>query len=292
MFKSLRRLIIGQPMESSRLAQERFSTFKGLAVLSSDPLSSVAYAGEEILNVLWPVIGLAAFNLVTPIAIGITILLAIVVFSYRQTIDAFPKSSGGSYIVAKEHLGLYPGLIAGASLLFDYILTVSVSVSAGVAAFTSAFPPAYPHRVLICLSVVAVIVILNLRGIRDSSTIFSIPTYFFILSMFVLIGVGFYKIFIVHMPVGAVPAAPHVNSSLSSLAMTWLLLRAFASGCTAMTGVEAVSNAVPNFREPENKNARTVLMRLAILLLIMFVGLAVLTHILHIVPNPEITVIS
>jgi len=292
MIKFLRRILIGQPMESSRLAHERYTTFKGLAVLSSDPLSSVAYAGEEILHVLWPVIGLGAFNLITPISISIVILLAIVVFSYRQTIDAFPKSSGGSYIVAKEHLGLYPGLVAGASLLFDYILTVSVSVAAGVAALTSAYPPAYPYRVAVCLLVIAIILVLNLRGIRESATIFSFPTYFFILSMFVLIGVGFYKIFVAGMPVGAMPAAPKVNADLDSLAMTWLLLRAFASGCTAMTGVEAVSNAVPNFREPENKNARTVLMRLAVLLLIMFVGLAVLTRILHIVPNPEITVIS
>ena len=292
MFKSLRRLIIGKPMESSHLAHERYSTFKGLAVLSSDALSSVAYAGEEILNVLWPIMGLAAFNLLTPVSIAIILLLVIVVFSYRQTIDAFPKSSGGSYIVAKEHLGLYPGLIAGASLLFDYILTVSVSVSAGVAAFTSAYPPAYQYRVGICLFIIAIIIILNLRGISESSTIFSIPTYLFILSMFLLIGMGFYKIFVSGMPVGAVPVAPHVNPDLSSLVMTWVLLRAFSSGCTAMTGVEAVSNAVPNFREPENKNARKVLMGLAVLLLIMFGGLAVLTHILRIAPNPEITVIS
>lgn len=292
MFKLLRRLVIGQPMESSRLSHERYTTFKGLAILSSDPLSSVAYAGEEILLVLWPLIGLASFNLITPISIAIVILLGIVVFSYRQTIDAFPKSSGGSYIVAKEHLGLYPGLIAGASLLFDYILTVSVSVSAGVAAFTSAYPPAYLYRVEICLLVIAVIVILNLRGISDSSTIFSYPTYFFILGMFLLIGVGFYKVFVAGMPVSAIPIAPQGKHDLGSLAMTWLLLRAFASGCTAMTGVEAVSNAVPNFREPENKSAKTVLMRLAVLLFIMFGGLAVLTHSLHIVPNPEITVIS
>ena len=292
MIKSLLRKLIGQPMESSRLVHERYTTFKGLAILSSDPLSSVAYAGEEILHVLWPVIGLAAFNLITPISLAITVLLAIVVFSYRQTIDAFPKSSGGSYIVAKEHLGLYPGLIAGASLLFDYILTVSVSVSAGVAAFTSAYSPAYPYRVRICLFVIAVIIILNLRGISDSSTVFSYPTYFFITGMFLLIGVGFYKVFIIGMPVGALPAAPRGNPDIGSLAMTWLLLRAFASGCTAMTGVEAVSNAVPNFREPENKNAKTVLIRLAVLLLIMFGGLAVLTHALHIVPNPEVTVIS
>lgn len=292
MLKLLRRMLIGRPMESERIRHERYTSLKGLAILSSDALSSVAYAGEEILNVLWPVIGLSAFNLITPVSTAIMILLAIVAISYRQTIDAFPKSSGGSYIVAKEHLGLYPGLVAGASLLFDYVLTVSVSVSAGVAAFTSAYPPAYPYRVAICLIVIAVVVLLNLRGISDASAVFSIPTYFFILGMFLLIGAGFFKLFFLRIPVGPLPTAPPVKPDLGSLAMTWLLLRAFASGCTAMTGVEAVSNAVPNFQEPENKNAKTVLMRLALLLFVMFGGLTVLTHTLHIVPNPEVTVIS
>ena len=293
MLKSLRRFIIGTPMNSERLAYERFTIFKGLAILSSDALSSVAYAGEEILNVMWPVIGLAAFNLVTPISAAIVILLFIVVFSYRQTIDAFPKSSGGSYIVAKEHLGLYPGLVAGASLLFDYLLTVAVSVSAGVAAFTSAYPPAYEYREVICLLAIAVLVIMNLRGISDSSTVFSYPTYSFILGMFVLIGAGLYKLFIVGMPVSAaVSIVQPVHSDIGSVALIWLLLRAFSSGCTAMTGVEAVSNAVPNFKEPENKNAKKVLLLLAFLLFVMFSGLAVLTRMLHIIPNPEITVIS
>ena len=293
MFKVLRRMIIGQPMENSRLAYEKFTVLKGLAILSSDALSSVAYAGEEILNVLFPVIGLASFNLITPISAAIVILLFIVAFSYKQTIDAFPKSSGGSYIVAKEHLGLYSGLIAGASLLFDYLLTVAVSVSAGVAAFTSAYPPAFAYRVEICILVVTVLVLLNLRGISDSSTVFSYPTYSFIIGMFVLIGAGFYKLFITGMPVSAtVPVTATVNPELGSLALTWLVLRAFSSGCTAMTGVEAVSNAVPNFREPENKHAKTVLMLLAFLLFVMFSGLAVLTHMLHITPNAEVTVIS
>lgn len=293
MLKSLLRKLIGQPMESSRLSHEKFTVFKGLAVLSSDALSSVAYAGEEILNVLFPVIGLASFTLITPVSGAIVILLFIVAFSYMQTIEAFPKSSGGSYIVAKEHLGLYPGLIAGSSLLFDYLLTVSVSVSAGVAALTSAFPAAYPYRVGICILVIMVAVILNLRGISDSSTIFSYPTYSFVIGMFLLIGIGLYKLFVTGMPVpSVVPVAAPSSPDLGSLAMVWLVLRAFSSGCTAMTGVEAVSNAVPNFKEPENKNAKKVLMLLAFLLFIMFSGLAVLTHMLHIVPNPEVTVIS
>lgn len=292
MFKLLRRAIIGKPMESARIAHERFSTFKGLAILSSDALSSVAYAGEEILHVLVPVIGLASFNLITPISAAIVILLFIVSFSYKQIIDAFPKSSGGAYIVAKEHLGVNAGLIAGAALLFDYLLTVAVSVSAGVAAFTSAFQPAAAHRITFTLVVVAILVILNLRGITESATIFSYPTYSFVVGMFLLIGIGIYKFFITGLPAATVPAASPAPADISSLALIWLVLRAFSSGCAALTGVEAVSNAVPNFKEPENKNAKTVLTLLAILLFIMFSGLALLTMKLHIRPTEQMTVIS
>ncbi len=292
MLKLLRRAIIGKPLETQRIAHERFTVFKGLAILSSDALSSVAYAGEEILIILVPMLGLASFNYVTPVSAAIVILLFIVVFSYKQTIEAFPRSSGGSYIVAKEHLGITPGLIAGSSLLFDYLLTVSVSVSAGVAAFTSAYPPATPYRVAICLLVIAVLVILNLRGISDSSTVFSYPTYSFIIGMFLLIGLGFYKVFIVKIPV-VIPDVKAGNPDITSFALIWLVLRAFSSGCTAMTGIEAVSNAVPNFQEPENRNAKKVLFLLALLLFIMFSGLAVLTRVLHIIPGwHDMTVIS
>jgi len=292
MLKILRRLIIGKPMESARIAHERFSIFKGLAILSSDALSSVAYAGEEILHVLVPKIGGLSFSLITPISAAIVILLFIVSFSYKQIIDAFPKSSGGAYIVAKEHLGVNAGLVAGAALLFDYLLTVSVSVSAAVAAFTSAFQPAAEHRVALCLAVVAVLVVLNLRGITESATIFSYPTYSFVVGMFLLIGVGFFKLFFTDMPVSAAPALPPANSDLTSLALVWLILRAFSSGCAALTGVEAVSNAVPNFKEPENQNAKKVLTLLALLLFIMFSGLAILTMKLHIRPAHEMTVIA
>lgn len=292
MLKILRRYIIGKPLESVRLAQERFSALKGLAILSSDALSSVAYATEEILVVLVPIIGLASFSLVTPISAAIAILLFIVSFSYKQIIDAFPKSSGGAYIVAKEHLGITSGLVAGAALLFDYLLTVSVSVSAAVAAFTSAFQPAAQHRVLLCVLVVVILVLLNLRGVTESATIFSYPTYAFILGMFVLIGVGFYKFFFLQVPI---PSAPHIalaGNNLGGFALTWLVLRAFSSGCTALTGVEAVSNAVPNFKEPENKNAKKVLTLLATMLFIMFGGLSILAKTLHVAPTHNMTVIS
>ncbi len=295
MLKMIRRVLIGQPLESSRIAHERFSTLKGLAILSSDALSSVAYAGEEILRILVPVIGLASFNLITPISAAIVILLFIVSFSYKQIIDAFPKSSGGAYIVAKEHLGTTPGLIAGAALLFDYLLTVSVSVSAGVAAFTSAVPWAENYRVEFCLVVVACLVILNLRGITESATIFSYPTYAFVLGMLMMIIVGFFKVFILHIPIPAAEAAAAAAAAkpeLASMALIWLVLKAFSSGCAALTGIEAVSNAVPNFKEPENKNAKVVLTLLASLLFIMFSGLAILTRQFHIIPSEEMTVIS
>lgn len=292
MLRILRRFIIGKPMESARLDHERFSVFKGLAILSSDALSSVAYGGEEILRVLVPIIGLLSLNLITPISAAIIILLFIVSFSYKQIIDAFPKSGGGAYIVAKEHLHVNLGLVAGASLLFDYLLTVAVSVSAGVAAFTSAFQPAAQYRVELCLAVVAILVIFNLRGITESATLFSYPTYAFIVGMFLLMGMGFYKLFITGMPLPAMPAALKVKPGIDALAMTWLVLRAFSSGCAALTGVEAVSNAVPNFREPENKNAKKVLTLLALLLFSMFGGLAVLATKMHIAPNEEMTVIS
>lgn len=292
MLKILRRVLIGKPMESARLASERFSSIKGLAILSSDALSSVAYAGEEILNVLVPVLGAASFNLITPISAAIITLLFIVSFSYKQIIDAFPKSTGGAYMVSREHLSINAGLIAGAALLFDYVLTVAVSVSAGVAAFTSAYHPAAQYRVELCLLVISVLVILNLRGVTESATVFSYPTYSFIMCMFILIGVGLYKLFFVGltnpMPYETVSASP----DLGALAFTWLILRAFSSGCAALTGVEAVSDAVPNFKEPENKNAKTVLTMLVTLSFILFGGLAILTMQLHIQPSHQMTVIS
>ncbi|MHB9093598.1 MAG: APC family permease [Eubacteriales bacterium] len=291
MFRSLRKFLLGKPMETARMDHERFSVFKGLAVLSSDALSSVAYAGEEILIILVPVIGIASFKFITPISAAIVILLFIVSTSYKQIIDAFPKSSGGAYIVAKEHLSINAGLVAGCALLFDYILTVAVSVSAGVAAFTSAYNPAQKYTVDICLAVIVLLVIFNLRGISESATIFSYPTYSFVVGMFLLVGLGFYKYFLVGAPVPVPPTLPSA-ANISTMALIWLSLRAFSSGCAALTGVEAVSNAVPNFKVPENKNAKMVLTILAALLFIMFAGLAILTRKLHITPALDMTVIS
>lgn len=292
MLKLLRRVVIGKPMESARLAQERFSALKGLAILSSDALSSVAYAGEEILHVLIPILGVASFTLLAPISAAIIMLLVIVSFSYKQIIDAFPKSTGGAYMVAKEHLSMNAGLVAGAALLFDYVLTVAVSVSAGVAAFTSAYHPAAQYRVELCLLVITVLVILNLRGITESANVFSFPTYAFIISMFLLIGIGVYKLAFAGLTNPTPTEIVQTSSDLSGLAFTWLILRSFSSGCAALTGVEAVSDAVPNFKEPENKNAKTVLTMLVTLSFIMFGGLTFLTMKLHVEPVHQMTVIS
>ncbi|ACV61998.1 conserved hypothetical protein [Desulfofarcimen acetoxidans DSM 771] len=292
MLKELRRAIIGQPLESAKIAHERFSVPKGLAILSSDALSSVAYAGEEILHVLVPVIGLLSFNFLTPISIAIIFLLFIVSFSFRQIITAYPRTSGGAYIVAKENLGTLAGLIAGAALLFDYLLTVAVSISAGVAALTSAYHAAIPHRVSIALIVITFLILMNLRGIRESATFFSYPTYGFILGMFILITWGSLKLFINGTIFSPVPVQTGNNINLSNIALVWIILRAFSSGCTALTGIEAVSDAVPNFKEPEGRNAKRVLALLALLLFILFGGLTLLTRALHVVPTENMTVIS
>ncbi|KJS16675.1 MAG: amino acid permease [Peptococcaceae bacterium BRH_c4b] len=292
MLQTLRRVIIGSPLDSSRIEHERYSVPKGLAILSSDALSSVAYAGEEILHVLLPVIGLMSFNFLTPISAAIIILLFIVSFSFRQIISAYPTSSGGAYIVAKENLGVTAGLVSGAALLFDYLLTVAVSVSAGVAALTSAYHAAIPHRVTIAMMIIVFLVLMNLRGVSESATFFSYPTYSFIIGMFILLVIGLYKT----MAGGAQLAPPAIPqgtvANLDTLALVWVVLRAFSSGCTALTGIEAISDAVPNFKKPEGKNAKQVLALLAILLFLMFGGLTALTRYFHVVPSENMTVIS
>jgi amino acid transporter len=217
--------------------------------------------------------------------------LLIVSLSYKQIIDAFPRSTGGAYIVSREYLGVNAGLVAGAALLFDYVLTVAVSVSAGVAAFTSAYHPAAQYRVELCLLIITVLIILNLRGITESANVFSFPTYAFIISMFLLVGLGVYKLLFAGLT-NPVPNITAQSTDLSALAFTWLILRSFSSGCTALSGVEAVSDAVPNFKKPENKNAKAVLTMLVTLSFIMFGGLTFLTFVLHVQPVHEMTVIS
>jgi len=281
----VKRLIVGAPIPSHEAHHERLSRITGLAILSSDALSSVAYATEEILRVLL-IGGAAALSLVTPIGLIIAFTLAIVAFSYRQTIHAYP-SGGGAYIVARENLGTLPSLIAAASLLIDYVLTVAVSVAAGVAAVTSAFPGLTPWRVDLSLAFVGVLMIGNLRGVRESGRIFAVPTYFFIISIIAMLGVGTWRSL-----TGTIAAAAPAVSTSPGMLTTFALLTAFSNGCTAMTGVEAVSNGVPAFRPPESRNAASTLVSMAVLAITMFIGITLLAHAYGVVPNDTETVVS
>jgi amino acid transporter len=287
LLSQLKRLVVGKPIPSHLAHHERLSRVTGLAVLSSDPLSSVAYATEEILRVL-VLVGAGALTLATPIAIVIAAILAVVVFSYRQTIHAYP-SGGGAYIVAKDNLGELPALVAASSLLIDYVLTVAVSIAAGVAAITSAFPEWHVNRVELTLAFVVVLMLGNLRGIRESGRIFAAPTYFFVVTILLLIAVGTWRVL-----TGAVtpvePVAP-VESVGAPLTL-FLLLTAFSNGCTAMTGVEAVSNGVPAFKPPEAKNAAATMLMMVVLSITMFLGITLLSHALRIVPSEQETVVS
>ena len=277
---SLKRLLVGRPIPSHLAHHERLSRVTGLAVLSSDALSSVAYATDFILATLL-VAGVGAFSYAIPISLVIAALLAVVAFSYRQTIYAYP-TGGGAYIVAKENIGSTAGLIAAASLLVDYTLTVAVSISAGVLAITSALPRLDVYRVEMCLGFLAILAIGNLRGIRESGRIFAVPTYVFVVSVAVLIAAGMYE----YLTGGVAPLeVPLPTTAGHQTLTTFLLLTAFANGCTAMTGVEAVSNGVPAFRPPEAKNASATLVAMAVMAIGMFVGITVLAHAYRVIPS-------
>ena len=279
-FPTLKRLLVGKPIPSHLAHHERLSRVTGLAVLSSDALSSVAYATDFIVATLI-VAGTAALRYAIPIGVVITALLAIVAFSYRQTIYAYP-SGGGAYRVSKENIGENAGLTAAASLLVDYTLTVSVSISAGVLAMTSAFPSLDEYRVELCLLSLTLLTVGNLRGIRESGRIFAIPTYFFVVSIFVLIAIGLYAYATGHVtPV----TAPMPENAGTKPLTTLLLLTAFANGCTAMTGVEAVSDGVPAFEPPESKNAAATLVTMAALAIAMFLGITFLAHAYQVMPT-------
>jgi amino acid transporter len=283
----IKRLVVGDPIPSHLAHHERLSRVTGLAVLSSDPLSSVAYATEEILRVLI-LVNITALTFASPIAFIIATILAVVVFSYRQTIHAYP-SGGGAYIVARENLGEMPSLIAASALLIDYILTVAVSIAAGVAALTSAFPEWLDHRIAIALAFVLILMLGNLRGIRESGQIFAAPTYFFIVSLLTMIGIGTWRVLTGN--VQAVEAVAPLES-IGQPVTLFLLLRAFSNGCTAMTGVEAVSNGVPAFRPPESKNAAATLIIMAVLSITMFLGITLLAQTYQVLPSEQETVVS
>jgi len=285
MISALKRFLIGRPMKSKELGEEKLSKVKALAVLSSDALSSVAYGTEQILLVL-VTLGAAALWYSIPISIAVVCLLTILVLSYRQTIFTY-TTGGGAYVVAKDNFGTSAGLVAGGSLLVDYILTVAVSTSASTDAITSAFPVLHDHRVLIALLMITVVTLLNLRGITESATILMYPVYLFVVAIFILILGGGYQ-----WMTGHVQAHTPVYGAAVPGITIFLLMRAFSSGCSALTGVEAVSNAIPNFRDPAPKNAAATLMMMGLILGFMFMGISLLAYVYGIVPHPRETVVS
>ena len=278
-------MLVGKSLPTSAHAEERLSNAAALAVLSSDALSSVAYATEEILLVLVAA-GSTALSYSIPIAAVIMLLLGIVILSYSQTIKAYPNG-GGSYIVARENLGLTAGLIAGGSLMIDYILTVTVSVSAGTAALTSAVPVLKEHTVVLCLVFMFLIMLVNLRGVKESGNLFMIPTYSFIVGIFLLVSVGIYQHVSGHIPAESIERLP-VKEPLT----LFFLLRAFSAGCSALTGVEAISDGVLAFKPPEWQNARKTLIYLGVILGAMFIGITYLANSYHLVPAEGETAVS
>ena len=283
--------LLGPPLATDRLEHERLGRPTALAVFASDNLSSSAYATEEILRVLIPAIGVAAFSLVVPVTVAMLVVLGFLILSYRQTIKAYP-SAGGAYIVTKDNFGALPAQIAGVSLLTDYILTVAVSVAAGSAALASAVPALAAWVVPISVFFILLIAFGNLKGVRESGKVFAVPTYFFMLNMFLLLGIGAYQILFGDLPVepGGTEGMIHSGNAGDGIfygAALFVVLHAFASGGAAVTGVEAISNGVPAFREPAAKNARSTLVVMGAALGLMFLGLSVLASHVHAVPFEE-----
>ncbi len=287
MLAFLKKLLIGRPLKNEELHDEKLNVFWGLPILSSDAISSVAYAGEEILMVFIGVLGVLSYKYLFFTALAIGLLLLILVFSYRQTIDNYPNG-GGAYIVAMDNLGETPGLLAGSALIVDYILTVAVSASAGTAALVSMWSFLAEFRVEITIAIIILMTIGNLRGVKESARIFAFPTYIFLISMFSMIIIGIVKVSVFHIIPTSAYAIPAATAEIS----IFIILKAFSAGCTALTGVEAVSNGIPNFKEPAQKTAKTVLVLLAFLVLAIFGGTSYLATMYHAVPNGDVTVLS
>jgi amino acid transporter len=286
LWTGVRRVLVGSPLASSQAIHERLDKVRALAIFSADAISSTAYATQEILLVL-VLAGSGALGASLPIATVIAALIIVVAFSYRQTVRAYP-SGGGSYTVARENLGALAGLTAAAALMVDYVLTVAVSVSAAVAAVTSAAPDLYDERLVLAIAGVWIVVLGNLRGVRESGTLFAIPTYLFMASFVAMLVTGFARY-----AAGAEihPSTPGVGAATTSLGVL-LVLRAFASGCSALTGLETVANGVPAFKPPESKNAATTMAWMAAILATFFIGATVLAHLFRVTPSEQPTVIS
>jgi amino acid transporter len=285
---TLKRILIGRPLSNAEAEHQRISKTVGLAVFSSDAISSTAYATQEVMLVLIIAGGMAATKYLLPLAILVGVLLVIVINSYRQTIAAYPHG-GGAYQVSRDNLGTMPSLVAGASLLTDYILTVAVSVSAGVAAIISAFPGASRYRVLLCLVFIGLLMVGNLRGLKESGAIFAAPTYLYIVMLGILLVMGYVQLWR-----GSLPELAHHTASLKELGAplggtgavgVLILFKAFASGAVALTGVEAISDGAGVFREPTSKNASRTLMMMGAILGTAFLGLTILAH--HVAATPS-----
>ncbi len=286
MLNKVKYLVTGSPLPSEALGEKRLNKVRALAAFSPDALSSIAYANQEIyLGLL--IAGSAGLSLQFPIAIAIALLLGIVALSYAQTIRGYPNG-GGSYVVARENLGTLPGLVAGAALLLDYVLTAAVSLTAGVAAITSAFPVLAGYRVWLALGLLILITVLNLRGLRESGTVMAVPVYLFLVSFFGMIIVGLVKAAGQGVPTPLAETAPPALQPLAIL----LVLHAFSAGCTALTGIEAISNGTPAFKPPEWVNARKTLIIMAVLMGALFLGSIGLTQFFGIVAGPGETILS
>jgi amino acid transporter len=288
----VKRVLIGEPFPTSMEMHERLDKMRALAIFASDPISSNAYATEAIMSVLI-IMGSGAISLTLPVGMAVVGLVLLVIFSYVQTILHYP-GGGGAYMVTKDNLGTVPSLFAAAALLSDYVLTVSVSVSAGVRAITSAFPEAHPFRVEIALVAIILITWVNLRGVRESGTIFAIPTYAFIAGGILVIVIGMVRYFGIF---GAPPieiTEVHVAAQASPIgfAYIWLILRAFAGGCTALTGIEAISDGVQAFKAPESKNAATTMVIMGVTAMSLFVGITFLSTHIGLIPNEAESVLS
>ena len=280
-------LLIGRPLETRTLAHQVVSKKVGLAVFASDAISSTAYATEEILVIL-ALAGSVALGLSIPIAVAIAILLVIVTISYRQTIYAYPNG-GGAYIVARENLGETAALVAGSALLTDYVLTVAVSISSGVAQIISAFPELAPFRVVLAVAIIAFVTLINLRGVRESGAVFAVPTYFFLVMMAITLGVGFFRW--ATGTLGVVTGVEMLQETAAPITL-FLILRAFSSGSTALTGIEAISNGITAFKEPKSANAAKTLTAMSSILVVLFLSITFLSRHIGAVPSHEETIIS